>query len=162
MLNSNFDHLTTDEVAEQDKQYAAMLQKYEADSSVRSVIVATHHPPYSNGILSPSDAGVRDHFLVPFEKAHKTVLFASGHCHSYQHFRIRGKDYVVTGGAGPQQQLRQPKANAPEQDLFTVPGLRPHHVCIVERNGDRLSLTMEWLDPSSGNWSVGESFDLGH
>lgn len=161
MLNSNFINLTPEEVDRQDREYAAMLRQYESDTAVRSVIVACHHPPYSNGVYAHGDEAVRNHFLEPFNRSSKTVLFIAGHCHSYQRFEIAGKTYIVSGGAGPQQPLTAPAADALEQDKFIGPlDHRPHHFCRIGYEGTSLVLRVQMLSDDLTRWSPADSIIL--
>ena len=57
-----------------------------------------HHPPYSAG---PQHHNTRSMTMLRplFDRAGVRVMF-SGHEHNFQHSRVEGIDYFVTGGAG--------------------------------------------------------------
>jgi tartrate-resistant acid phosphatase type 5 len=62
-------------------------------------VVAFHHPPFSVGTVHGSHRGVRERWVPLFER-HGVDLVLSGHNHLYERSRLRGIDYVVTGGGG--------------------------------------------------------------
>ena len=107
-VDSNYPDLRPAFLVEQEKEYRDILAKLDADSDVIGVIVASHHPPYSNGghgfkiaqSLNLMLDQVREAFAVPFMEAKKTRLYLSGHVHSYQRFVSKDKMFVVSGGGG--------------------------------------------------------------
>jgi 3',5'-cyclic AMP phosphodiesterase CpdA len=119
MLNSNFSYLTTQEDTFQVHWLDSTLALFESDTSVSAVIVATHHPPYTNStIVSPSTM-VREAFVPMYLRYTKCRLFLSGHCHAFEHFRQGGKDFLVLGGGGGLQQPLLTGSEARWEDLFT-------------------------------------------
>jgi hypothetical protein len=100
MLNSNFDKLSEEERHQQQAWYRQMLRDLEEDPSVRMVWAACHHAPYTNStVIDPSEE-VQRRFVGPFVQHPKCRLFLSGHAHAFEHFRERGKDFIVLGGGG--------------------------------------------------------------
>lgn len=70
-----------------------------SSSTARWKIVAFHHPPYTCGGHSGSDAVARR--WVPLFERHDVDLVLAGHDHNYQRFaKRRGVTYVVHGGGG--------------------------------------------------------------
>lgn len=61
-------------------------------------IAVLHHPPFSTSGHG-SQAIVRESWVPLFER-HGVDLVLSGHNHLYEHARVGGVDYVVTGGGG--------------------------------------------------------------
>jgi hypothetical protein len=104
LLNSNFPELTEEERREQQGWYERALRDLDGDSTVKVVLVACHHSPFTNStIVSPAE-GVQREFVPPFIRSAKAWLFLSGHAHAAEHFREQGKDFLVIGGGGGLQQ----------------------------------------------------------
>ncbi len=158
-LNSNYNGLTTAEEQEQILWYRDRLDALEKDSSVASVIVAVHHPPYSNSNVAGDDADVQLDFVNPFVLAKKTKLFVCGHSHSYEHFKIDGKDFINSGGAGPRHTL---KPSIPtKQDLYQSKDgeARPHHYLKVYPLPDGIRLEMVKLG-DIGLFTIGDTVTI--
>jgi hypothetical protein len=62
-------------------------------------IVSFHHPPFTVGGPHQPDRTVRREWVPLFER-YDVTLVLNGHQHVYEHHRVRGVDYVVTGGGG--------------------------------------------------------------
>lgn len=99
-LNSNFSELTDDERIQQQTWYRQQLLRFDYDPKVNAIIVVCHHSPFTNSTIVHPSEGVQKHFLPLFFAARKTAAFISGHAHSYEHFQINGKDFLVIGGGG--------------------------------------------------------------
>jgi hypothetical protein len=172
-LNSNFSKLSKKERRLQDEWYGKALHLLDSDKSVASIIVACHHPPYTNSTLVSDDQTVQEHFALPFKQSPKSVLFITGHCHSYEHFVIDRKNFIVSGGGGPRQELEEPTDtlkqdhfNLVKEDSLTVHKkhrlkfIRPHHFCKVSRINGKLMLEMEQVSEDLKTWTVGETVTL--
>lgn len=131
-LDSNLDRLKRKEVVEQNLAYRALLTELDADPAIRGVIVASHHPPYSNGGYSHRRE-IAPMFARPFLDARKTLLYLSGHVHSYQRFQGEGKAFVVSGGGGGPRHMVKPGLNrAPFPDESPEKGgLRRFHYVVM-------------------------------
>ena len=116
-LNANFSYLSKLEIREQYEWYQNEMQKMQADSGIAFIIVCCHQPPYTNSTVVSDDKGVQKYFVPAYLNTPKAKLFFTGHCHSYEHFRIGGKDFVVSGGGGPRQLLKVPPKDSPKQDF---------------------------------------------
>ncbi len=159
LLDSNFDRLGAAAIREQDEWYAAELASLGGDDSVRFIVVCCHHPPFTNSVIVSPSPSVERRFVPPFLATAKAVLFASGHCHSFEHFRHQGKDLIVTGGGGgPRQRVETDPQRRRFTDLFAGPAIRPFHYCRLDVEGDRLVVSMVCLDTSTGRWSVCDRF----
>jgi 3',5'-cyclic AMP phosphodiesterase CpdA len=118
MLNSNYSQLSDEEESQQVEWLDSTLAAFEADSSVSTVIVACHHPPFTNStIVTPSEE-VLDEFVPLYLQYSKCRLFLSGHCHAFEHFHQEGKDFLVLGGGGGLQQPLLIGKDAIWEDLF--------------------------------------------
>jgi len=108
LLNSNFGTLTPRENEEQLSWYRTTLKQLDADPSVLYIIAGCHHSPYTNSKIVGASPAVQEKFVPPFLASKKARLFLSGHCHGFEHFQMKGKDFVVIGGGGGlHQPLRQ-------------------------------------------------------
>jgi len=145
ILNSNFSKLSDSEIAKQDSWYRAQLTELENDSTVKAIIVGCHHSPYTNSTIVNSDKEVQRRFVPSFKQCAKTILFISGHAHTYEHFHFDNKDFLVIGGGGG---LQHPLQNAVERqwnDISSPESQRRffHYVrCDVRKNDMLLQIKM--------------------
>jgi hypothetical protein len=145
LLNSNFRNLTADEVTEQQQWYEDALVALDADTSVKAVIVACHHPPYTNSTIVGPSSEVQERFVPPFLGSRKGVAFLSGHAHAMESFSLFGKRFLVIGGGGG---LQQPLLTGDAQrwdDEFPVPSEKRmfHYLrCVVTDEAVVLSVRM--------------------
>lgn len=159
MLNSNFTELSADQRKQQTRWYLGALKHFEEDSSIASVIVACHHPPHTNSSVVGDDKEVQRAFEAPFDSSKKTVLFITGHCHSYERFIIGGKNIIVSGGGGPRQALH-PSTGTIKKDYFNGGAIRPHHFCKISKRGNELLLEMNAVTEDCKHWFVADSVVL--
>lgn len=132
VLDSNVELLPEAVREAQAERYRALLLRMDLDPSVRGVIVADHHPPYSNSDLH-IDERVRGEFAVPFQEGRKTCLFLSGHVHSYERFSIDGKVFVVSGGGGgPRREVDTSATRRYMTDRWRHGSRRPHNYLRIE------------------------------
>ena len=108
ILNSNFSKITHRQKQLQQQWYERTLNGLEHDSTVASIVVSCHHPPYTNSKVVSDDTLVQNRFVRKFDSSKKTVLFITGHCHSFEHFIIGGKHFITSGGGGPRQASSSP------------------------------------------------------
>jgi len=100
LLNSNIKKLTKTEQQQQIKWYIHTMDSLECDNSIQTIIVCTHHSPYTNSsVVSPS-AEVLNRFIPKFQHTDKARLFLSGHSHNLEYFTKDDKNFVVIGGGG--------------------------------------------------------------
>jgi predicted phosphodiesterase len=138
LMNSNFSKLTLVEQNKQKQFYAATLAALDKNDSVKTIIVACHHSPYSNSLVVGSNLKVRETFVKPFLKTTKGKLFLSGHSHNFEHFKIEGKTFLVIGGGGGIGQHLNTKSNrivCENDDCHPL-----FHYLMVKRNIDSLSI----------------------
>jgi hypothetical protein len=100
LLNSNFGSLTEKDRLTQDLWYARVLDSLQREPAIRCIVVCCHHAPFTNSTVVGSSAAVQHDFVPAFVSTRKCVLFLAGHAHTFEHFRQRGKDFMVIGGGG--------------------------------------------------------------
>jgi hypothetical protein len=159
-LDSNLDRLTRREIDRQWRDYRAILEELDSDPDVRGVIVASHHPPYSNGGYS-LNRRIAPMFADPFLESRKTLLYLSGHVHSYQRFQADRKAFVVSGGGGgPRHRVQQGTRRMPFEDAYAAGSLRRFHYLLITITDDGLDIETKMLDDDGDGCSVGDRFRL--
>ena len=136
LLNSNFSKLSADDQQKQKVFYAEALKQLNDNASVKAIIVACHHSPYSNSKVVGSNTKVQEDFVKPFLKSTKCKLFLSGHSHNFEHFKMEGKTFLVIGGGGGINQHLNTKSNRLEcvdDDCHPL-----FHYLMVKRTPDSL------------------------
>jgi hypothetical protein len=152
ILNSNFSRLSDEEQEQQQTWYRAQLIAFDEDTAVAAVIVACHHSPYTNSSIVEPSRGVQNRFVSLFSMYPKSLLFLSGHAHTYEHFRMRDRDFLVIGGGGGLLQPLLPERERHYDDLYDVPGERRffHYLnCTVSDSSLQLHV-MRLRDDHSG------------
>ena len=134
LLNSNFSHLSGDEELWQLNWYGAALDSLQADPAIKAIIVCCHHSPFSNSKIVGSSVEVQKAFVPSFLATPKCKLFLSGHAHTFEHFRFKGKDFMVIGGGGG---LNQPLYQGEEQRWKDLSPVKPlfHSITVQRRAG---------------------------
>lgn len=156
LLNSNFNALSAADLAKQRSWYEEVLGALDKTDSIRAVIVACHHAPFSNSKVVGSSARVQQYFVPAYLQSKKAKLFITGHAHAFEHFVRQGKDFVVIGGGGG---LHQPLNNATNriEDLST--DYKPmFHYLGVQRLGSKLVTTSYFLKEDFNGFETGHSF----
>lgn len=160
MLDSNISTMTSEKRAEQMRWYTAELERFEADTLVKHVIVCTHEPPYTNRVKTAVGVESATLFAEPFLKFGKTRILFSGHVHSYERFMIGSKHFVVSGGGGaPRGKLVVDPNKRRYEDQFSGEELRFFHFCLVEIAGDSLLVKVLRLE-SDGSFSESDHVSL--
>jgi len=156
LINTNFDDLSKSDTTAQRKWYIQTLKEMENNSTVKKIIVAGHHPPYTNSRVVKPERTVERDYANPFIETKKGVIFFSGHCHSYERFQQGGKTFIVSGGGGgPRQKLNIDKTTRKYNDLFEGPAKRFLHFCEIQNEPDRLTLDIVKLN-ENGTFEVAE------
>jgi hypothetical protein len=108
----------------------------QAGGSPRWRIPYAHHPPYCAGpMYGNSRSSLED--LVPLYRRSGVRLVLSGHEHNFQHSRVDGIDYFVTGGGG------KVRSDSPRdfEKAFTVGWAAAVHFLLVKISGRRATVT---------------------
>ena len=153
LVNSNFGKLTSLEISQQQAWYEAALESLDNDPAVKAVIVTCHHAPFSNSKLVGSSKPVQDHFVPAFLQSRKSLLFITGHSHTFEHFKKSGKDFLVIGGGGG---LHQPLRSNLED---TASKYKPmFHYLTVKRTGKSLLVMSHFLKPDFSGFEKSYNF----
>ncbi len=147
LLNSNFSTMTSREIAEQQEWYINKLMQLEQDSTITAVVVGCHHSPFTNSKIVDPDEKVEELFVPPFVEFQKCKLFISGHCHAFEYFKYRGKDFLVLGGGGGLQQPLYVGTEAKWKDQYDSENpIRMFHFIKYSIENDTIKLTLNILD----------------
>ncbi|MEO8173156.1 MAG: metallophosphoesterase [Sediminibacterium sp.] len=143
MLNSNFGKLAAGQEQKQRDFYAATMQQMEADPGVKLIVVACHHSPYSNSKIVKSNPKVQEQFVPLFVSTSKAKLFVSGHSHAFEHFKIKGKDFLTIGGGGG---AYQPMSTGKTRLETLSDKYHPRfHYILLKRKGDQVVIISRQL-----------------
>jgi Icc-related predicted phosphoesterase len=168
-VDSNFAMLGPERTRAQAESFRRLLADLDADPSVRGVMVASHHPPYSNSRLSRTTP-VTDLFARPFLDARKTRLYLSAHVHSYERFEHEGRTFVVSGGGGgPRRRIDTSESRPWRNDVFRGEPVRPFHYLRLSFDTDAIVVETMMLmheqprwrlqrGDASGEFEVGDAF----
>jgi Icc-related predicted phosphoesterase len=158
-VDSNFDQLSQSDIYRQAEHYRKALGELEEDRTITGIVVASHHPPYTNSDMG-ANHDVISMFAEPFLRARKTRLFLSGHVHSYERFSAGDKMFVVTGGGGGPRRSVSTASDRPFQnDAYRTGTIRPFHYVQLEVSDTAISAEVRMLQKSG--FKVGDRFSLG-
>jgi hypothetical protein len=158
LVNSNFKTLTPKQEKEQDAWFEQTLQELDNDATVHAVVVGCHHSPFTNSRIVKPSKEVEQKFVPPYLASRKAILFLSGHCHAFEHYKVKSKDFLVIGGGGG---LRQPL----RQGLGTLADLSPdykpmfHYITIISL-GDSLGLSSYHIKKDFSGFEEGIKMDI--
>jgi len=159
LVDTNAPELTRGEVEAQDAWYRDRLARADDDPSVRWVVVVGHHPPMTNAGVHRPDAFTNVHFATPALEHAKFAAFVAGHVHTYERFRIDGRQFLVSGGGGsPRVHLVRDHR---WRDEYRGGPIRPFHYLRFDVRPDRCDVEIVMLDPVTCAWTVGDGFGLG-
>lgn len=145
-LNTNLQEIGLDAAKQELAWFRAVIPCLDDSAAIKAIIVCGHHPPFTNSTVVEDDPVLKKYFVPTFLRAEKTLLWFSGHCHSYEHFSAYGKHWITSGGGGGPRQPLLIGARRRHRDLYTGPSIRPLHYCLVERTGMELTVTVRALD----------------
>ncbi len=152
-LNSNKIELSSYEWQEQLDWYNNRIYSFENDPSIKGILVFTHHPPYTNSIITGDEDYVQDAFLPAFNNASKTAVFISGHAHTFERFKIDGKMFIVSGGGGgPRVSLKL--GSDAHEDLCKEESPRPFNYLLVERTVNGLNIKVKALKKNTNKFYI--------
>ena len=144
-LNSNEEDLPSNEWKQQLEWFNKTLAEYESDPSIKGIMVFTHHPPYTNSLLTGDEKHIQTAFIPSFMESKKTVAFFSGHAHTYENFNKAGKHFIVSGGGGgPRVFLKKGKDR--HDDACSHVGVRPFHYLLITPVEDSVELVVKGIN----------------
>ncbi|MES2775231.1 MAG: metallophosphoesterase [Bacteroidota bacterium] len=159
MLNSNFGTLTAEDEEVQKNWYLGIMAELDASDDVKAVIVCCHHSPFTNSKIVSSNKKVQQQFVPGYLNSQKAQLFLSGHAHAFEHFKLKGKDFLVIGGGGGlHQPLRKSLTSIEDFALHYKPRF---HYLSVKRVENNLLVTSHFLRPDFTDFDTGISFSTG-
>jgi hypothetical protein len=161
LLNSNFGNLSDVDIEKQNNWYKKKLRELDSNSTVSAIIVAVHHSPFTNSkIVSPSE-GVQKYFVPPFITSKKCRIFLGGHGHAFEHFKFKGKDFLVIGGGGGLQQPLYTGDDEKFKDLYSqTKPLRMFHFLKYNLENDTMKFVVEMLDSTFTNFHKEYELDI--
>ena len=158
LLNSNFKTMTLAQEKHQDEWFQTTLQELDNDATVQAVIVGCHHSPFTNSRIVRPSKEVEQKFVPPYLSSRKAFLFLSGHCHAFEHYKVKGKDFLVIGGGGGlKQPLRQGLGTLADLSLEYKPMF--HYINITSL-GDGLALTCHHIKKDFTGFEEGVHMDI--
>jgi len=157
LLNSNFSALSAADENKQLVWYKETMTALDATDSVKAIIVCCHHAPFTNSKIVKCCSKVQDQFVPEYIQSKKAQLFITGHSHNFEHFKIKGKDFLVIGGGGG---LHQPLTNSDKRLTDLAVEYKPDfHYLSVKRVADKLSVTSHFLKNDFSGFNPGLSFN---
>ena len=157
LLNSNFNALSATDEIKQQEWYTATLASLDMADSIKSVIVCCHHAPFSNSKIVKCSNKVQEHFVPAYIQSKKAQLFITGHAHAFEHFKVKGKDFLVIGGGGGlHQPLNNSEGSLPDLAVEYKPMF---HYLSVKRVADNLLITSHFLKKDFSGFDMGVSFN---
>jgi hypothetical protein len=117
LLDSNRDELPAASWQHQLSWYEQTLAALDEDPSVSGVLVAMHHPPFTESTTVANDTKFSRPFVAAFEHSNKTLAMLSGHAHGYECWSAGKKHYLISAGGGGPLQPRKHAALAPSAQL---------------------------------------------
>ncbi len=148
-LDSNRDDLSG-RWHEQAKWYAETVRAFEEDPSVRGIVVFTHHAPYTRRPDIDGNTDVQSAFVPAYRNSRKGIAFVSGHTHTYEHYVISGKHFLVSsGGGGPRPDHLLPRGARDLEDTCDLPPPRPLHYFLLAQDYDGVSICVRGLRAGS-------------
>lgn len=158
LLNSNFKTLSVSENKQQVEWLQNTLNELDGDTEIQAVIVCCHHSPFTNSRIVKRSKEVEEEFVPLYLDSRKARLFLSGHCHAFEHYKVKGKDFLVIGGGGG---LRQPL----RQGLGTLADMAPeykpmfHYITVTPR-GEDLVVTSYHIKKDFTGFEEGVKLDI--
>ena len=160
-LDSNLRWLAGPAWREQLGWYRRLLEQWDADPSIRGVLVLLHHPPFTNSRVTSDTIHVQRDFVPPFAASAKTMAMISGHVHNYERFVRDGKMFLVAGGGGgPRAALREGARRRHVDDVFTGGRVRAFHYLRFRPGRETLEVEVRGLEKDGTGFDTMESFEL--
>ncbi|MCX7716011.1 MAG: metallophosphoesterase [Endomicrobia bacterium] len=160
ILDSNFDKLDVSEIEQQKQWLGKTLTRCENSAKILFVFIFLHHPPFTNSKIHRPNKFVQEHFVPVFDKFNKVKFIFCAHHHSYERFKVKGKNYVVTGGGGaPLMEELEPK-NWRYYDEYGINKPRKTHFCVLTVWEDKIQFKTLHICPDRFIWQEGDFLEI--
>ncbi len=159
ILDSNRDDLSETAWSKERKWFENILKHYDSDPSIKGIIVCLHHPPYTNSIVTGDNINVQEAFVPPFINSQKTLAMITGHAHTYERFREKGKMFIVSGGGGGPRVILKIGLNV-HTDLVDLPTLRPFNYLLLYVKPGGIEITARGLNKDSSKFFTIDNFSI--
>ena len=159
ILDSNKDDLPEGTWRREKKWFENELKYYDSEPSVKGIIVCFHHPPYTNSIVTRDNINVQEAFVPPFENSQKTLAIITGHAHTYERFKKKGKIFIVSGGGGGPRVILKTGKNI-HKDLVNLPPLRPFNYLLLYLKPEGIEIVAKGLNKDSSVFFTIDHFSI--
>lgn len=157
ILDTNYDELAGYQIRAQERWLEFQLSKAQNNPNIKQVILATHHPIYSNGKTHGDSEWLHTTVLPLLHKFSKAQLIFCAHIHNYEHFFEKHTHFVVTGGGGaPLFDVYEGKKRR-HVDLYTGT-LRNYHYCQLTFTATQVEIKINMLNPKTNQWFIADQF----
>ncbi len=152
LLDTNQGSMSKEQWSTQLTEFCRSLADASSEERVKHVLVAGHHPAFTNARWHSPSQAVLDGFIKPFLDCPKARAFFAGHVHGYERFEVDGRCFVVTGGGGGARfaHHHSEKRCRPAMVDFSDP--HPLHFVSVEASSDVIAYSVPAIDETSGGW----------
>jgi Icc-related predicted phosphoesterase len=158
-LDSNEDELSAEEWNDQRTWYSETLSLFNENPYIKGIVVFTHHPPFTNSLVTGDEKHIQRTFVKPFIESEKAVAFFSGHAHTYERFMKDDKSFIVSGGGGgPRVMLK--KGKDCHTDEYKNKGVRPFHYILLSSDEKSLQVTVKGINKGETDFFLVDSFEI--
>jgi predicted MPP superfamily phosphohydrolase len=159
IIDSNEKALSALKWSEQQLWYKEMLKKYDDDPDIKGIIVFSHHPPFTNSMVTGDEMHMQKAFVKPFLDSEKTAAFISGHAHTYENLKRDGKYFLVSGGGGgPRVFLNKNKDR--HDDECSHKGIRPFHYVLLQPGENSVEVSVKGINKGETKFHLIDSFSI--
>jgi hypothetical protein len=152
LLDTNEQAMSKEQWRVQLVQFQSALLRADDDAQVKHVLVAGHHPPFTNARWHTPSRAVLNNFVAPFMKCRKARGFFAGHVHGYERFAIEGKCFVVSGGGGGARFSHRHGGKRRRAAVLDLADPHPLHFISVQADPDAVAFSVRAIDERSGDW----------
>lgn len=158
-LDTNENLLSSSEWNEQENWFKKILSDYDNDPEIHGILVFMHHPPFTNSIVTGDEENIQETFISHFINSKKGLAVFSGHAHTYENFKIKGKHFLVSGGGGGPRVILKKGKNV-HKDECDYKGVRPFHYILLQENKNSVDLTVKGLNKNGREFFILDSLTL--
>jgi len=152
LLDTNEQAMSKEQWRAQVAQFPEALSRADSNDQVKHVLVAGHHPPFTNARWHAPSRPVLDNFVAPFMQCRKARAFFAGHVHGYERFAIDGSCFVVSGGGGGARFGHRHGEKRRRAAVLDLADPHPLHYISVEASRDAVAFSVRAIDEASGDW----------